>query len=353
MARLREFEFKVEQELIRAGVLDAPKSSSAAIESLSDSLSGPLWISASGGLDSFALLHCMKAISARHRLDLGLLHVHHGRANTDEGTRFRDEAARLVERWAQVYSLPFRLFSPSSASAEHHPKSQSEADLRDFRRWAYQQIRDEFPTRALALGHHRDDLFETRLIRLLRGTGPMGLIGMELWDPETRVLRPFLSFNRKAIAAYGQDLVADSNDSLTWLEDPSNRDPSYLRNRVRARLVPLFEELRAGGGESFCRSIELIANELNENEGQFNNVTESNVGSEDLTSGLNRKRLMSLTPPQRAKCLAGYLRKSNVANFTKNQILEVVKRIDSPRKSLRFEVAGRRWIVDSRVRILD
>jgi tRNA(Ile)-lysidine synthase len=82
----------------------------------------------------------------------------------------------------------------------------------------------------VALGHSADDQAETVLMRVLEGAGPRGLAGI----PPVRglIIRPLIELSRSAIL---QEL-----DRLgqSWIEDPSNRDPKFLRNRIRHDLLP-------------------------------------------------------------------------------------------------------------------
>jgi tRNA(Ile)-lysidine synthase len=91
----------------------------------------------------------------------------------------------------------------------------------------------------VALGHTRDDQAETVIIRLVRGTGIDGLAAMaplrdDLW------IRPLLVVARQGVREYAR------RRSLDWLDDPTNADPRFLRNRVRREVIPLLEELDPG-----------------------------------------------------------------------------------------------------------
>jgi tRNA(Ile)-lysidine synthase len=85
----------------------------------------------------------------------------------------------------------------------------------------------------IALAHHQDDLVETMLLRLLRGTGPRGLPGMKAI--RGRFIRPFLSTSRKEIQEFLK------KRSVTTYSDPSNKNQQHLRNRIRNELLPYLE----------------------------------------------------------------------------------------------------------------
>jgi tRNA(Ile)-lysidine synthase len=88
-------------------------------------------------------------------------------------------------------------------------------------------------TRVL-IAHTKDDMLETALMRVLRGSGPQGLAAMPI--SRGRILRPLLSVSRAEILKY----LADKN--VQWREDSTNTNVAFLRNRIRHRLIPLLNE---------------------------------------------------------------------------------------------------------------
>ncbi len=95
-----------------------------------------------------------------------------------------------------------------------------------FRRVAEAIARDDEPV-YLVTAHHRDDLFETVALNIVRGTGWRGLAPMN----QPRVLRPLLDIAKTELVGYAIE------HGLTWREDQTNDSPRYLRNRLRALLA--------------------------------------------------------------------------------------------------------------------
>jgi tRNA(Ile)-lysidine synthetase-like protein len=92
-------------------------------------------------------------------------------------------------------------------------------------------------------GHHADDQTETMLLKLLRGCHISRIAGMR---PREGVFgRPLLSFPKRDLVGFLESRAE------TWREDPSNATPKYLRNRVRAELIPLLRELADEGGVEY------------------------------------------------------------------------------------------------------
>lgn len=179
-----------------------------------------LGVAVSGGADSVFLLHALRRC---HDGPLVVLHVNHGLRGPDSDA---DEA--FVRQLAD--DLPF-LSAPSqpvSGNLEQHCRRER---LRLFAAWiATGQVQ------RVATGHTASDQAETLLLRLLRGTGPTGLRGIL---PATRagLVRPLLALSRSAIRSYLTE------NHLPWREDASNASPRFLRNRVRAELLPLLTTL--------------------------------------------------------------------------------------------------------------
>jgi tRNA(Ile)-lysidine synthase len=96
----------------------------------------------------------------------------------------------------------------------------------------------------IATGHHADDRAETLLIRLLRGTGPVGLAVLPPRDGDR--IRPFYRARRADVDAHV------SRHHIPHAIDPSNRDPRFLRARVRHELLPVLERLSPRVVEHLC-----------------------------------------------------------------------------------------------------
>jgi tRNA(Ile)-lysidine synthase len=191
-------------------------------------------VAVSGGIDSVVLLDVLCETIRWHRAVLSVVTVDHGvRPGSAEDVAF-------VQALAAERGLPVQAFAPP-------PRGPSEASLRE-QRYA---VLDSLPTDRVALGHHRDDLAETVLIRLMRGTGPTGLAAMR--PRRGRYVRPLLDVGRPEILAYAQAR------GLRWVEDPTNQQLEALRNQLRHRILPLLEQIRPGSTGSLARSARAAA----------------------------------------------------------------------------------------------
>ena len=184
-------------------------------------------VAVSGGADSVALLHVLHALQDSLGLALTVAHVHHGlRAEADaeaEGVR------RLCER----LGVPCHV---ERVTVRREPPWEGlEAESRRVRHAALERVARLVGAARIATGHTADDQAETVLMRLLQGAGPRGLGGIA--PARGLLIRPLIETRRSALEKYLRER------GLLWVEDPSNRDPRFLRNRIRHDLLPFMAAL--------------------------------------------------------------------------------------------------------------
>jgi tRNA(Ile)-lysidine synthase len=186
-----------------------------------------LVIGVSGGADSVALLHVLLRLAPDLALRLHVLHVDHG---------LREDSARDGEF---VRALGIRLGVPVDVVRVRVAAGSIEAAARAARHGALEAAAVRVGAARIALGHTADDQAETLIMRLLEGTGVRGLAGIP--PVRGRLIRPLIESRH-------QDAVTTLTAAgLPWIEDPSNRDVRFFRNRVRHALMPRLVE--AAGGD--------------------------------------------------------------------------------------------------------
>ena len=184
----------------------------------------------SGGRDSLALLHA----TCRAALPLGLqvlaLHVHHGLLPEADG--WVRQAQALCARWRRR-GWPLRL-RWGRLSGQPAPGDSVEAWARAGRHALLVRLAQEEGATLLLLAQHRRDQAETVLLQALRGGGPAGLSAMPAGVDRQGLFwaRPWLAQPREVIEAYVR------RHHLKPLEDPSNDDPRWARNRLRLKVWP-------------------------------------------------------------------------------------------------------------------
>ncbi len=187
----------------------------------------------SGGRDSLALLHATCRSAAALGLQVVALHVHHGLLPEADG--WVRQAQQLCARWhRRGWPLRLRWDRLHGAPA---PGESVEAWARAGRHALLARLAQEEGASLLLLAQHRRDQAETVLLQALRGGGPAGLSAM----PTSAVrggltwARPWLDQPREAIEAYVH------RHRLRPIEDPSNQDPRWARNRLRLQVWPVLQ----------------------------------------------------------------------------------------------------------------
>jgi tRNA(Ile)-lysidine synthase len=185
-------------------------------------------VATSGGADSAALAGLLSAAPA-HGLPVRIVlgHVDHGWRGPQEAAADR----QLVE------DLAGRLGVPAAFAGPPDVVRRTEDDARRFRYRALATLATEHGCALVATAHHLRDQAETLVLRLARGSGPVGLAGIPVRRPlaggPLEVVRPVLWVDPARLRAYAAERV------LPWREDPTNAEVDRDRARVRARLVAL------------------------------------------------------------------------------------------------------------------
>lgn len=200
----------------------------------------------SGGADSVALLYLLLPDVRNGRLKLSAVHVNHGLRGAEA-----DEDERFAGQLCDTHGIPYFI-----RRADLRGKTDEET-ARDARYTCFCECMKDTGADALLLAHHRDDLAETFLMRLMRGAGPDGLGCMqaESMNRGMKILRPLLQIGKDEL----KQLLA--GNGIPWREDASNADTGYLRNAVRHELLPRMEAMSAGAGKRLAQTACLISEE--------------------------------------------------------------------------------------------
>ena len=194
-------------------------------------------LAVSGGVDSMTLLHLLaqkrqSTVNSQQStaddcrlttrdstssLELVVAHFNHG---------IRKDAAadeRLVKNRAKELGLPFEVVYGRLGTGA------SEEAARNARYSFLKAVKAKHKAKAIITAHHQDDLIETALLNVLRGTGRKGLTSL---SNRIEVIRPLLDWSKKDIISYAKQ------KKLLWREDSTNRDTDYLRNYLRHKIIP-------------------------------------------------------------------------------------------------------------------
>lgn len=190
-------------------------------------------VAVSGGPDSMALLHVLAGLRSRHAFGLFAHGVDHGLRPTASAE------LDLAEGLARSLDVPF-----TRTSVVVPPGGNLQSRARTARWEALRSAASRVGADRIATGHHADDRAETVLMRILRGTTLRGLAVLPPLDGDR--IRPFYRARRADIDGH----VARHH--LPHAIDPSNRDPRFLRTRVRHEIMPQLERLSPRIIEHLC-----------------------------------------------------------------------------------------------------
>lgn len=189
-----------------------------------------LVVAVSGGVDSLTLLHVLNALRPAWKLALHVAHLDHGLR--PDSSADAEHVRRLTER----FKLPATIERRDVGAACGRAGWSLEDGARRVRYEFLLETARRCDAAAIALAHTADDQAETVLMRLLRGAGLLGLGAIRIRRAleERWLIRPLLlDVWRQDVAAYAL------RHRLAARDDPMNRDPRFLRSRVRHQLLPL------------------------------------------------------------------------------------------------------------------
>ena len=202
----------------------------------------PMAVGLSGGADSTALL---LACARKWPGQVQAIHVHHGLQAAADG--FEEHCAALC----QSLNVPLWV---KRLDARHTPGQSPEDAARQARYKAFEAVaiasKAQAAIKSIAIAQHADDQVETLLLALSRGAGIAGLAAMPArWE------RAGVVWHRPLLQVAGADIRSWLRlQGQPWVEDPTNTDQRYTRNRIRAQLLPALEAAFPAFRETFARS---------------------------------------------------------------------------------------------------
>ncbi|MEB3335669.1 MAG: tRNA lysidine(34) synthetase TilS [Cyanobacteriota bacterium] len=287
-----------------------------------------LLVAVSGGQDSMALTGLLIDLRPLHGWDLNLWHGEHG---------WRPEAAaqsQALATWAAGRGLPLQ-------REEARPIPETEAAAR---RWRYGCLRRQalaLGCRHVLTGHTGSDRAETLLLHLARGCHRRGLASLRASRPLAdglRLVRPLLPFSREDTARFCAE-----QGLPVWI-DASNEDRRFSRNRLRAEVFPVLEELHPGATTRMAAMAERLAQEEEQAEelvamavDSLTAPAKSELGEGE--NGLVRPNLLALQPANQGRVLQSWLRRHWGANLAATDMELLLSRMRVRHQSGRQDLA--------------
>ncbi|MTV48501.1 tRNA lysidine(34) synthetase TilS [Heliobacillus mobilis] len=265
-------------------------------------------IALSGGADSVCLLLLFKKVSPQFGIELAAAHYNHGMRGKES-----DEDAAFVAELTNRLQVPLFLETAPLKWWQQEPGTKMEA-ARRLRYDFLSRSAEQAGARWIALAHHADDMAETVLFHMLRGSGIKGLSGI----PAKRgpFVRPLLPFRRKELEEF---LKAEGQH---WRHDSSNDSDVYTRNRIRHQIMPALLSFNPKLVETLCRNADLLRADAE----FLDRECELVYGQVQQEEGLKVQALVDLPLALRRRVLRRFLEPENPGSEKTDAILEQLQK---------------------------
>lgn len=198
-------------------------------------------LAVSGGIDSVAMMYLFH--EAKFITDIA-------HCNFKLRGNESDDDEKFVMNLSENLKLRFHTISFETAGFAKNNSLSIQMAARELRYNWFQELANKFKYDFIAIAHNRDDLVETLLINLSRGTGLKGLTGIK--PKQDIIIRPLLFASRTEIEDYVK------NKKIKYREDSSNDDIKYQRNLIRHKIIPLFEKLNPSFKETIVHETKIF-----------------------------------------------------------------------------------------------
>ena len=267
-------------------------------------LSKSIFIGYSGGPDSTALVHLLSILNAKQELNLKAIHINHNLSkHSSIWENHCIETCSKLNVNLITKSIEIKVDGGGLESAS-----------RKARYKVFEKIlnRDD----QLLLGHHSDDVAETLIMRLMRGTGPDGMEGPKLKRSlgQGVLVRPFLGVSKKEILDYLK------KHNIDYIKDDSNLSSDFDRNYLRNEIFPMLEKK----WNNFSNRVSNFSKIIKDRNDNYSDLMHEKY--DDLISNsINLKKLKELSDPLIADVLRYSIKKCNIAVPNSKIIEEIIK----------------------------
>jgi tRNA(Ile)-lysidine synthase len=284
----------------------------------------------SGGIDSVCLFHLFR----QEGYQFSVAHCNF-QLRGDES----DNDELFVKSLAEKHSIPY--FS-TRFNTEAIAKSEGisiQMAARDLRYDWFREIQSKYKYDHISIAHNSDDIIETFLINLSRGSGIKGFTGIK--PKSGNIIRPLLFASRKNIESY------ISRNGFGYREDSSNASLKYSRNIIRHEVVHLFESINPRFRETMIENI----NRLNQVENIYSSVVKQNLSL--ISEEKNQIKYVNIKKLTQLESTLTYLHELlNPIGFSSTQINDIYKSLNGP-SGKKFNSPTHRLIKDRKELIIE
>lgn len=270
-------------------------------------------IAVSGGVDSMVLMHLLasKHHDKSNKTKFTVAHFDHGIRDDSHIDRI------LVHEEANRLKLPYvyeEAFLGEDASEEIARQARY-----DF----LKKVQKHANARAIITAHHHDDVVETAILNLIRGTGRKGISSIKNKDG---LIRPLLNVKKSQLKAYAQA------NGLVWHEDSTNTDQRYKRNYIRHSII---KKAKDNSPEQYRKLIALLRRQREINQA-IDNHLETFLHLQPSRSSLRRKDVIGLPYQVATELVAQWLRQNGKRDFNRWLIDKLTVAIRTARPNTEF-----------------
>jgi len=200
-------------------------------------------VAVSGGPDSMALLHLLQKVREKIYINIVCAHVNHNKRSESE-----DEKV-FVENYCKDNDIYFEYMK-----IEEYGDGNFHNAAREIRYNFFKDVMKKYNSNILFTAHHGDDLIETVLMRIVRGSTLKGYAGFsKVTDLGTyKIVRPLIFHTKDEILEY------NNLNKISYVLDSSNDKDDYTRNRYRHVVLPFLKNEDANVHEKFLNFSELL-----------------------------------------------------------------------------------------------
>lgn len=254
---------------------------------------GKYVVAVSGGVDSMVLLDIL---ARQPGLELIVAHVDHG---------IRDDSSedlKLVEAVTNKLNLEFNNISLNLDS------NTSEETARNKRYEFLRSVKEKSKADAIITAHHQDDLLETAILNMLRGTGRKGISALA---DNPGIIRPLINVSKNQIQEY-----AEANH-IEWHEDSTNSEEKYLRNYVRLNIIPKMSPRQK---EQLLKNI----HQSSKTNREIDTLLVKQLQANRYENAISKAWFNQLPHDVATETMAAWLRQNNLRDFDKKTIERLV-----------------------------
>lgn len=184
-------------------------------------------IGLSGGKDSMCLLDLLMKLNKK--ITIIAAHINH---NIREES---NEEAKIIEKYCKEKNV---IFETIKFPKKSNNKDFNESELREKRYDYFEKIINKYQAKYLFTAHHGDDLIETILMRITRGSDIKGYSGFDLVTPKCgyQIIKPLIYTTKEEIDQYNE------KNNIPYVEDQTNSSSKYTRNRYRHKVLPFLKQ---------------------------------------------------------------------------------------------------------------